>query len=110
MSELKLYNPQRLSLFHPDAHQYGEPSHEGSVSDSDPVILPFDSSARRERNWGLVDRIRWIRKNTQCPTCGKAHVELLSSGDRMLSRDQMPLPGAGTLFGFRCARCSHEWQ
>jgi hypothetical protein len=58
----------------------------------------------------LVGRIRTIRQNRFCPSCGKAHVEPVSANATLLKRNAMPIPGTGELLGFHCLQCEHRWQ
>lgn len=103
MSTLKLHQPCRLSVYPPE-EAHGEDG---------PVILRFPKLRRRSavpQATSLVQRIQVIRKNRFCPSCGKAHVQPISSGTALLSRDAMPIPGTGELVGFQCLQCSHAWR
>lgn len=111
MSCLKLYWPRTtstLSVYWPaDA---GEDC--AAVDEADPVILRISEPtelAPANRVGDLLSRTRIIRQNRCCPECGRASVEPVESQDALMSRNHMPVPGAGELLGFRCNSCEHEW-
>ena len=43
------------------------------------------------------------------PSAGDVSV-FLPTEQALLSRDHMPIPGSGTLLGFECEACGHEWN
>ncbi len=96
MSYLKLYNPDADS----------------ADGDSEPRILKFETSVHRIRSpfqFDVLSRASLIFKNKVCRHCGAPAVAPVESEDIMLSRNGMPIPGSGTLIGFRCDSCSKQW-
>jgi hypothetical protein len=106
---LKLHWPRSLSLYAPaDAG-----SQKGPDSDDGPVILSFPRSVSRVgRNLqrDLLERARTIHENRCCPICNRAAVVPVDAEPMLMSRDHMPIPGAGVLLGFACDCCGHEWN
>jgi hypothetical protein len=51
-----------------------------------------------------------IFRNRCCPACGRASVVPVNSQPMQMARQHMPVPGDGTLLGFRCECCEHEWD
>jgi hypothetical protein len=104
MSMLKFHQAHRLSVY--------APQEEAPETEDGPVILHFHAGRRRagDANDGMIDRIRTIRQNRFCPCCGKAHVQPVSANAALYSRDAMPVPGTGTLVGFHCLQCGHDWR
>ncbi|HLJ11245.1 MAG TPA: hypothetical protein VKU82_08650 [Planctomycetaceae bacterium] len=107
MSCLKLHWPQTLSLYAPvDADWQSD-------SDEAPVILPFARSAAkigRTRERDLLARARLIHENRNCPECGRASAVPVDAQPALMFRNHMPVPGSGTLVGFACDCCGHEWD
>lgn len=111
MSCLRLYWPQRLSLYSPPETECDDRPSE--ASGDEPVILSFPRLESRVRGSGtlnLLARSRLIHQNRCCPDCGRASVELIESERLLMNYDQMPIPGTGTLVGFRCGSCGNEWD
>jgi len=109
MSCLKLHWPQVLSLYAPPDFD----GDEGAPADDSPVILSFHRrGARLTRNpqRALLIRARLIHENRCCPECGRAAVVPVDSEPALAFRDSMPVPGSGTLVGFACDSCGHEWE
>lgn len=109
MSCLRLYSPRHFSLYAP-----WEPEvvrEEESTEDA-PRLLRFPtlrSAASQEGNpRALLQRTRVIHDNRCCPACGRA-TALPVDQQPHNTHDHMPVPGAGTLVGFQCLRCDHEW-
>ena len=137
MSMLKLYTPpSQLSVFAPqddddqpvilrfptgeavdrDVKVFHAPRLRSEYRADEPTAGRIDEetespnpSRRLRFDNSHVDRIRLIRKNRVCPSCQRVHVEPVSIGPRLRNRDQMPVPGANVLVGFRCCHCDHEW-
>jgi len=108
MSCLKLHWPHSLGLYAPPE------TDRGSDSDSDgaPVILRFPRRSARSGSHvqqALLTRARIIHENRCCPICNRAAVVPVDSERSLLTRDHMPIPGSGTLLGFACESCGHEW-
>ena len=109
MSCLKLHWPQALSLYAPADRDWQSPAD----SDDVPVILRFPRRARQlgsDVQQALLNRARIIHENRCCPICNRAAVVPVNSEQALLSRDHMPIPGSGTLLGFECESCGHEWN
>jgi len=109
MSCLKLHWPQVLSLYAPPDFD----GDEGAPADDSPVILSFHRrGARLTRNpqRALLIRARLIHENRCCPECERAAVVPVDSEPALAFRDSMPVPGSGTLVGFACDSCGHEWE
>jgi len=97
MSHLKLYDPDAESV-----EGFGE----------NPRILKFETHVHRIRKPFSVDvisRASLIYKNKFCRHCGAPAVAPVESEDILLSRNGLPIPGSGTLVGFRCCNCEREW-
>jgi hypothetical protein len=109
MSCLKLHWPQSLALYAPaETDWQGE-----SDCDDAPVILKFPRRSARsagDTQQALLTRARIIHENRCCPICNRAAVVPVDSERSLLARDNMPIPGSGTLLGFECESCGHEWS
>ena len=108
MSCLKLYWPSTWALYAPSE---SEALPDDGVDEA-PVILAFPSAqARRNRGdrLSILERARLIHENRCCPECHRAAVVPVDSEPAVMFRNQMPVPGAGTLLGFACDACGHEW-
>jgi len=109
MSCLKLHWPHSLALYAPAETDWQR----DSDSDDAPVILRFPRRTARAGNGGqqaLLTRARIIHENRCCPICNRAAVIPVDSEQTLLTRDHMPIPGSGTLLGFECESCGHEWS
>jgi hypothetical protein len=113
MSCLKLHWPQVLSLYAPaDLDPADFPGDEAATDDS-AVILSFrrrGARVPRHPQRALLVRARLIHENRCCPECGRASVVPVDSEPALAYRDSMPVPGTGTLLGFACESCGHEWD
>lgn len=82
----------------------------------DAVILRFpgtvdaDPMTDDEESAAVLDRARLIHRNRLCQSCGRPAVVPMQSEDMLMSRNGLPIPGSGTLIGFHCDCCSHEWS
>lgn len=56
-----------------------------------------------------LDRARSLSCNRTCPHCRRAAVTPLELADAQIGRGNLPIPGTGTLVGFRCECCRAEW-
>ena len=109
MSCLKLHWPQPLSLYAPIDADWQS----GTDCNDDPVILSFRRNAARSgqgRQRDLLSRARIIHENRCCPVCGRAAVVPVDAEQQLKFRNQMPVPGSGTLVGFECECCDHAWE
>jgi hypothetical protein len=116
MSCLKLHWPQSFSVYAPVEAEWRETESDDSEA-SGPVILSFPRrqaaiagriglSSQRD----LLIRARIIHENRCCELCGRAAVVPVDAEPAVAYRDAMPVPGSGTLIGFACECCGHEWQ
>jgi hypothetical protein len=109
MSCLKLHWPQSLSVYPPvDADWQND-----SDGEDAPVILSFPRIAGRvgtHPQRDLLTRARIIHENRCCEVCGRAAVVPVDAEPALAYRDSMPVPGSGTLIGFACDCCGHEWR
>jgi hypothetical protein len=121
MSCLKLHWPQSLSVYapvdsEPSDAEWSNHSDAGDEADgSEPVILSFPRRTRSimgqigpQRD--LLTRARIIHENRCCEECGRAAVVPVDAEPVLAYRDSMPVPGSGTLIGFACECCGHEWR
>ncbi len=93
-----------LKLYHPDVEQFG--------GDDEPRILKFETCVHQIRNPFQIDvlsRASLIYKNKHCRHCGAPAVAPVESEDILLSRNGLPIPGSGSLIGFRCDSCEKQW-
>ena len=118
MSCLKLHWPQSLSVYPPvDAEWQNDSAPGDSDGEDSPVILSFPRIGRSiggrigtlpQRD--LLTRARIIHENRCCEECGRAAVVPVDAEPALAYRDSMPVPGSGTLIGFACDCCGHEWR
>ncbi|HEY2253140.1 MAG TPA: hypothetical protein VGH74_18835 [Planctomycetaceae bacterium] len=117
MSCLKLHWPQSLSVYAPVDAEWQDDSAGDDPEGSEPVILSFPRRTRSitgrigpsiQRD--LLTRARIIHENRCCEECGRAAVVPVDAEPALAYRDSMPVPGSGTLIGFACECCGHEWQ
>lgn len=111
MSCLKLHWPQTFSVYAPVDADWRSDSEDDA--NSEPVILSFPRIAGRigpNRQHDLLLRARIIHENRCCEECGRASVVPVDAEPALAYRDSMPVPGSGTLIGFACDCCGHEWR
>jgi hypothetical protein len=104
MSQLKLYRP--LETGRVNGFDLAD------EEDHEPAVLPFKIFADRLESRPMRDvvmRARVIHQNKRCPHCHHPVVEPIVLGARLATRDNQPVPGSGTLVGFRCHGCRFEW-
>ena len=114
MSCLKLHWPPSLSIYPPADAEWASDSDEGgSQGDDAPVMLSFPRIIGRigpNPQRDLLARARIIHENRICEECGRAAVVPVDAEPALSFRDSMPVPGSGTLVGFACDSCGHEWR
>ena len=123
MSCLKLHWPLPLSVYPPVDAEWSRDSDRGdsdgreSDEDDAPVILSFPRISRsisgrigKTPQRDLLTRARIIHENRCCLECGRASVVPVDAEPALAFRDSMPVPGSGTLVGFACECCGHEWR
>lgn len=82
------------------------------VLEDEPRILSFLDFAphfQRRRQSAADDRARMELRNRSCPLCRRITVESIELRDGRLGRNGASIPGTGTLVGFSCNACGHEW-
>jgi len=98
MSRLKVYWPEDCDV------------HEAVTEEN---IIPIRSRSRlkfhQQQQTAMLQRARDIHKNRECPSCRHALIEPVTLNNRLMSRDNMPIPGSGVLVGFHCQCCHAEW-
>lgn len=84
---------------------------DGCVADEPRILsfLEFLPTFRPEPTVATPERARTIHSNRCCPTCNRATVEQIELRDGALGRNGRMIPGTGTLVGFSCNACGHEW-
>lgn len=114
MSCLKLHWPMALSLYPPSVAE-GQP--EVDDEGDGPVILKFPRVENRiagrigpgsQRD--ILERARTLHANRLCVDCGRAAVVPVDAEPSVAFRDSTAVPGSGTLIGFHCDCCGHQWQ
>jgi len=117
MSCLKLHWPLPLSVYPPVDEWQTDNDGDDAAAGSEPVILSFPGIARSatrrvgaHRQRDLLTRARIIHENRCCTVCGRASVVPVDAEPALAFRDSMPVPGTGTLVGFACDCCGHEWR
>ncbi|SFI97061.1 hypothetical protein [Planctomicrobium piriforme] len=83
---------------------------ECSVVD-EPRIYSFAEFAtqRAPRTIAADERARVEFRNRCCPICNRVTVESIELNNGNLGRNGRMVPGTGTLVGFSCNACGHEW-
>lgn len=114
MSCLKLHWPLSLSVYPPSIAEW-QP--EVDADEDAPVILKFPRIADRiagrigpNSQRDLLDRARILHANRCCPDCGRAAVVPVDAEPAVAFRDSLAVPGMGTIIGFECDGCGHQWQ
>ncbi len=82
-----------------------------SVVEETPRIYSFLDFASQQtpRTLKISDRARIEHKNRCCPICNRATVESIELNNGRLGRNGRMVPGTGSLVGFSCNACGHEW-
>lgn len=78
----------------------------------EPRILSFLEFAAHLSPAGKTpvdERARAEYHNRSCAICNRATVEPIELRDGRLGRNGRMIPGTGTLVGFSCNGCGHEW-
>jgi len=77
----------------------------------EPQIYSFMEFAnRREQTLSFIsERARLQKQNQCCPICNRVTVESIELNNGTLGRNGRMIPGTGTLVGFSCNACGHEW-
>lgn len=80
------------------------------VSD-EPRILSFQAfaSERSHRHLTADSRARAEFHNRCCTICNRVTVESIELRNGRIGRNGRMIPGTGTLVGFCCNSCGHEW-
>lgn len=78
----------------------------------EPQIYSFKEAAARLRfhqRSRLAERARLMLENQTCPICSRCGIEPIELHDGQIGRNGASIPGTGTLVGFSCHTCGHEW-
>jgi cytochrome c5 len=77
----------------------------------EPQILSFMSFAAQcgRQLATAAERARAELHNRSCPCCHRATVESIELNNGRIGRNGRMVPGTGTLVGFGCHGCGHEW-
>lgn len=77
----------------------------------EPQIYSFaEFASRREETLCFVsEKARLQKQNQNCPICNRVTVESIELNNGTLGRNGRMIPGTGTLVGFSCNACGHEW-
>lgn len=76
----------------------------------EPRILSFlEFAGQRKRPFSTNERARVQLQNRSCPICNRVTVESIELNNGFLGRNGRMVPGTGTLVGFSCNACGHEW-
>jgi hypothetical protein len=77
----------------------------------EPRIYSFQEYASQQpRTISIVsERARRQLHNRSCPICNRITVEPIELNNGILGRNGRMIPGTGTLVGFSCNACGHEW-
>lgn len=110
MSQLTIYRET-------DSHSECEPAaavtlrfDEGHAFE--PKVYSFRDAAERVRvrhRNRAADRARLMAKNQTCPVCSRCAIDSIELQDGQIGRSGAVIPGTGTLVGFSCHTCGHEW-
>ena len=79
---------------------------------SEPTVYSFlDFAVRRDSRSGSdpAARAKIESQNQSCPLCCRSAVESIELRDGQFGRNGAMIPGTGTLVGFSCHSCGHEW-
>ena len=104
MSQLRLYRPAR-----PETQDRLSGYREAGDA---PIIVSFPATYARLRRGAVMNphvRARVLYENRCCPKCRHPVVEPLELNDSLFNRNNLPIPGTGTLVGFHCEKCHSEW-
>lgn len=78
----------------------------------EPRILSFADhadSVPAQASVSVHNRARTEHRNRSCAICNRATVEPVELRNGRLGRNGRIVPGTGTLVGFSCRTCGHEW-
>ncbi|MCA8998744.1 MAG: hypothetical protein KDA80_17220 [Planctomycetaceae bacterium] len=80
--------------------------------EEEPQIYSFAAFANvRSRKVDIAphQRAKLEHQNRCCPICRRATVEPVELRNGQIGRNGQMIPGTGTLVGFSCNGCGHEW-
>ncbi len=82
-----------------------------SVAEEHPRIYSFIEYASKRilKMPAVQDRARTELRNRCCPICNRATVDSIELNDGRLGKNGRMIPGTGSLVGFSCNACGHEW-
>lgn len=82
------------------------------VTCDEPRLLSFTAYVAQRQTEKLFDpseRARTEQRNQSCPCCSRVTVEPIELRNGRIGRNGALIPGTGTLVGFSCYACGHEW-
>jgi len=82
-----------------------------SYVDDAPQIYSFCDFASQHspKTLKITDRARIEHQNRSCPICRRVTVEPIELKNGRLGKNGRMVPGTGSLVGFSCNACGHEW-
>lgn len=79
---------------------------------NEPQIYSFKEFSTRLKTIDFrraESRARLLKQNQCCPSCSRITVEPIELRDGDIGRNGARIPGTGTVVGFNCNGCGHEW-
>lgn len=83
------------------------------LADDEPQIYSFRDFSQRltaYQRHRVEDRARLVKQNQSCKSCRRITVEPIELRDGQIGRNGAAIAGTGTLVGFACRACGHEWR
>ncbi len=78
----------------------------------EPMIYSFKDFTSRQKSRStdkVADRAKLQKENQSCPGCSRITVKPIELRDGQIGRNGARIAGTGTLVGFTCHACGHEW-
>lgn len=78
----------------------------------EPLIYSFkeySGHSQRHEDSRVAERARLERENQSCPSCNRITVDAIELQDGIIGRNGARVFGTGTIVGFSCNACGHEW-
>lgn len=84
--------------------------YEDDVCEEPRILSIQDYRSRQPETISIVsERARRQLHNQCCPICSRVTVEPIELNNGILGRNGRIIPGTGSLVGFSCNACGHEW-
>ncbi|HWL11196.1 MAG TPA: hypothetical protein VNQ76_22500 [Planctomicrobium sp.] len=85
-----------------------------SVVEESPRIYSFiefasQQAPRAPHILAISQRARVEHQNRSCPICNRVTTESIELNNGRIGKNGRMIPGTGTLVGFSCNACGHEW-